>query len=439
MGGVLRSKVGSIFGSLLGWRPRTPFFYGWLVLGIAGCTTFAGSGVTQVVLGAIQVYITEDTGWSKGTLSLAASAGTWSSGLLALLIGRLADRYGPRWLMPVGLIVVGVCFLALSGVTSVWQFYVSYVLARAVSQVVLIGLVPRTAAVNFFRRRRNLTLAIVSTFRPIAGAINIQTISFIAVHQGWRAAYRYLGIFGLLLVVPVILFMRRRPEDIGLAPDGAAPEASIAAAGERRLPAEESWTVQEALKTRTFWLIVAVAILGTLAASSTGFSLVPYLVEDVGLSASVATGVLSLGTILSIFNLGWAYLADVITPRRCIMVTMLGTAGMLAYLLTVGSLLGALGFALVWGIFSGAVGTLDSMLLAQYYGRASFGAILGAFLPFQTAALGLGPALASAVRGVTGDYTILYTAMIGAYAGAVFLVFLAQPPVRRPSLSGLSA
>ena len=422
---------------------RTPFFYGWLILGIASMTTFAGSGVTQVVLGGIQVYITEDTGWTKNTISFAASAGTWSSGPLTLLIGRLADRYGPRWLMPVGLVVTGICFLSLSGVTSVWQFYLSYVLARAVSQSVLIGLVPRTAAVNFFRRRRNLALAIVSTFRPITGAINIQIISIVATRQDWRAAYRYLGIFSLLLVVPAILFMRRRPEDIGLLPDGAPPEGPTGAGRGRAAPPEDSWTAGEALKTRTYWLIVVTAILGTLAASSTGFSLVPYLVEDVGLSTGSATVILSLGTVLSLSNVWWGWLSDVITPRRCVMVTLLGTAGMLVYLTyldSIGTMLGAVAFALVWGVFSGAVGTLENMVLAQYYGRASFGAILGAFAPFQTAALGLGPALASMLREATGNYTTLYIAMVGAYLLSAVLMFLARPPVRpEPPVSGTLA
>ena len=429
--------LNSLFNRLESRLTRTPFFYGWLILGIASMTTFAGSGVTQVVLGGIQVYIIEDTGWSKSTLSFAASAGTWASGPLTLLIGRLADRYGPRWLMPVGLVVTGVCFLSLSGVSSVWQFYLSYVLARAVSQALLIGLVPRTAAVNFFRRRRNLALAIVSTFRPITGAINIQIISIVAARQDWRTAYRYLGIFSLLLIVPVILFMRRRPEDLGLLPDGAPPGGPTGAGRARAAPPEDSWTAREALRTRTYWLIVVTAILGTLAASSTGFSLVPYLVEDVGLSTGSATVILSLGTVLSLSNVWWGWLSDVITPRRCVMVTLLGTAGMLVYLMyldSIGTMLGAVGFALVWGVFSGAVGTLENMVLAQYYGRASFGAILGAFAPFQTAALGLGPALASTLREATGDYTTLYMGMVGAYLLSAVLMFLARPPRRMKNI-----
>ena len=421
---------------LFNWRPRTPFYYGWLILGMSSLATFGATGVSQVVMGGIQVYITNDTGWTPNTISYAATAGTWGSGLIAPFIGRLADRHGPRLLMPAGLIVAGVCFLLLSGVNSVWQFYTAYVVSRAVSNTVLIGLVPRTAAVNFFRRRRNIVLALLSTFRPITGAINIQLFAVIALAQTWREGFFYLGIFNLVLIVPVVLLMRRRPEDIGLAPDGAPvnPEtASTSSSGLERLvvqPSETSWTVREAAKTRTYWLIVATACVGTLASSSVGFSLVPYLVEGAGLSVTAAAGVLSFGTVLSIANVGWGVLSDKFTPRRCLMVTMIGSGALLAYLTMVDSLAEALVFALVWGVFSGAVGSMENMMLAQYYGRDSYGSLLGLFSPFQTAALGLGPSLASVLRTISGSYGILYVVMVAAYLASAALLYLARAPVR---------
>ena len=384
--------------------------------------------------GGIQVYISDDTGWDPSTLSYAATAGTWLSGLIAPVIGRMVDRYGPRWLMSSGLLVAGVCFLLLSGVNAVWQFYAAYVIARAVSNPVLIGLVPRTAAVNFFRRRRNLALAMVSTFRPIAGAINIQIFALIALSQTWREGFRYLGIFSLAMVIPVILLMRRRPEDIGLQPDGAAAAASAATpTGSERpavQPSETSWTVKEAARTRTYWLIVATACVGTLASSSVGFSLVPYLVEGAGLSVAAAAGVLSFGTVLSIANVGWGVLSDRFTPRRCLMVTMVGSGVLLSYLTLVDSLGEALVFALAWGVFSGAVGSMENMMLAQYYGRESYGSLLGIFSPFQTAALGLGPLMSSVIRGLAGSYTMLYIVMVGAYLTSALLLYFARAPGR---------
>ncbi len=428
--------MNSFLNSVSNWRPITPFYYGWLILAISFMTAFAASGVTQVVLGGIQVFITDETGWKKSTISIAVTAGTWTSGLLAPFIGRLADRYGPRWLMPIGLVIAAISFFSIAGTQAIWQFFAAYILGRAVSNPVLVGVVPRTAAVNFFFRRRNMVLALISTFRPISGAINIQIISLIAIHWGWRAAYRYLGILSLILVAPILLLMRRRPEDIGLLPDGARPSQSGGGATGRAGPSrrgqavedEFSWTVGEALHTRTFWLVVLTATTATLASGTIGFSLVPYLADDVGLSKGASAGVLSLGTFLAIGNLGWGYLADLITPRKCLAIAMVAAGAMALFLTSVNSLPTALVFALIFGVVSGPAGSLESMMLAQYYGRNSYGAILGAFAPFQTAMLGLGPALGALFREMVGPYTTLYFALAGLYFMAAIFVFLARPP-----------
>ena len=408
------------------------------MLAVTSLATFAASGLTQVVLGGIQVYITDENGWEDGSLAFASTLGTWCSGIVAPFIGRLADRIGPRWLMPGGLVIAGVCYFVLSGGDGVWQFYAGFVIGRMMVNSTLIGLVPRTAAVNFFRRRRNMALAMVSIFRPTAGAINIQIISLIAVRQGYRAAYRYMGLLSLILIVPVMLFMRRRPEDIGLLPDGASPDHAQPSVGGARPQAEMtefSWTAREATRTRAFWLLATITFLGTMASSATGFSLVPFLVEDAGLSIAAAAGVLSLGTFLAVANLVWGYLADRITPRRCLLIMMVGAGGMTAFLITVDSLAAALVFALVWGVFSGGLGSLENMVLAEYFGRGSYGTILGYFSPMQMIALGLGPALASTVRSLAGNYEVLYGAMMAAYLVSAALMYIAQPPrrpVRRP-------
>jgi len=341
-------------------------------LAISFLATFAATGVTQVVLGGIQIFISDDTEWKKSTISFAVTAGTWASGFLAPFIGRLTDRYGPRWLMAAGILVAAVSFFSISGTQAIWQFFAAYILGRAVSNPVLIGIVPRAAAVNFFRRRRNIALALVSTFRPIGSAINIQIISLIAIHWGWRSAYRYLGILSLVLVLPVSLLMRHRPEDIGLAPDGArlGEQTLTPLEGEETRPQVErdiefSWTARKALRTRAFWLLTASACFGTLASGTVGFSLVPFLGNDVGISKGAAAGVLSLGTGLALSNLGWAYLADVITPRRCLAIALVISGAVVLYLTTVSSLGMALAFALMFGIFSSPEDSLQGMVLAQ--------------------------------------------------------------------------
>ena len=207
----------------LEWRVKTPFYYGWVILGMAALGTFVGSGTSQDVMGGIQGFIHDDMGWSRREIALAASAGTWCAGAMAPFIGRLADRYGARWLLPIGAIIAGVSFLVLSEVHSLWQFYLFYIPGRAVANSVLMGVVPRTAAVNFFRRKRNTALALTAMSRPAGVAANIRIFSAIAGTYGWRGGYRTLALMTLSLVLPLMVLMRRRPEDMGLLPDGAKP------------------------------------------------------------------------------------------------------------------------------------------------------------------------------------------------------------------------
>ena len=91
--------------------------------------TYAATGATQLVLGGVQNFIFEDLGWERSTIAYAVTAGTWASGLLTPFAGRLADRYGPRGLMPLAALIAGACFFALAGVSAVWHFYAAYIVA----------------------------------------------------------------------------------------------------------------------------------------------------------------------------------------------------------------------------------------------------------------------------------------------------------------------
>ncbi len=430
---------------ILQWRPKTPFYYGWLILTATALGNFVATSVAGVVWGGIQGLIIQETGWKRSSIGFSASVGVWMSGVVAPFAGRLADRYGPRWLMPIGTILLGLCLYSLGGVTSVWQFFILAVLARAISQPLLIGIVPRTLAVNFFQRRRNFALALIGIYRPVSAAINIQAISIIAVSQSWRAAFRYLGILSFLLAVPLAIVIRRRPEDIGMLPDGAparpeittqSTQAQTGAATTARRPGEiseaqeHSWTSKDALRTKSYWLVALTAFLGTSANTTIGFNTVPYLVENAHISTTQAAGVLSLGTLLSLGNLGWAYLADRITPRWCIIAAMITSAASVIFLFRVDSVPSAYVFGVVWGLSSGTSGVLISMIIAQYFGRAHYGTIAGTLRPFEAGGLGLGQMLGAVIYDIAGSYRlIVWTGLCAHILGAIF-IFIARPPAQ---------
>ncbi|WP_179137314.1 MFS transporter [Candidatus Entotheonella palauensis] len=362
---------------------------------------------------------------------------------MAPFIGRLADRYGPRWIMPLGTLLLGLGLFVLAGSEAIWVFFLVAVLIRAISQPLLIGVVPQTNAVSFFRRQRNLALALTGLFRPVSGAILIPLISAVAVVSNWRTAFHGLGVLSLLFTLPMLLVIRRRPEDIGLRPDGDPAESHVPArtgvdpeVTNQTRPSEPVWTAREVLRTRAFWFVAIAMFLSVSSSSSIGFNMVPYLHETAHLSTTQAAGVLSVGTLFALTNLVWGYVADKLTPRRCMIGAMLGGAGMILFLIAVDSLLSAYAFGMLWGIVSSAQ-VLVYMILARYFGQASYGAIAGTMRPFEAGGLGVGQSLGTLLYDVTGNYDTLIIAALGAHLLAALLMLLARPPVP-PSLAFVS-
>ena len=352
--------------------------------------------------------------------------------------------------MPIGAIVLGLSMLAIAEVTSSWEFMIAAIIGRAVSQPFLIGVVPRTMAVNFFNRRRNIALSLTGIYRPISGALIVQAFSVITLLADWRMAFRLMGYLSLLVAIPMIVIMRRRPEDIGMLPDGARPTAATAQSGSAasarggrgsaaRTGDEVSWTSREATRTKAFWMVSVVAFLNVSGSSGLGFSLVPYLHEFAGLSTPQATGVLSVSTFLALSSLVWGQVAGRFTPRWCIVAAMGVSALATLSLLQVNSVAAAYAYGVFWGLFHSALEVLMYMVLADYFGRNSYGAIAGAMRPFEAGGLAFGQIVGPVIYDLTGSYTILILFSATAQASGMVLMALARRPERRVPLAAEAA
>ena len=421
-----------LFKRATSWTPKTTIYYGWIVIAVGALGTYASSGSAQVTLAGIQTLIFEDTGWDRSTIALGITIGTWVAGLLTPVFGKIADTHGPRLAMPLTSLIVGVCFYWIGGMSAIWHFYVAYIIARGLGNPVLIGVMPRTVAVNFFDRKRNLALGIVSMARPCFGAINVQLITLISTWSSWRTAYKLLGVYSILLTIPLSLFIRKDPESIGLLPDGEKPKLSNQ---ESFLKSEEVadidkhiWSAREAAKTFTLWAIVSAEFLIILTSGTIGFQLVPYLHES-GLPISMAALAWTISTLLNAFsNPIWGFLSDIYSPRKLVLSAMPICLVVTSIFLLIDG--GYPGFAcvVIWGAASGGLNVLGGMIIANYFGRHSFGSISGIMGPFQIIGLGLGPIIGAIMYDATGGYMYLFAFAIITYIAATILFFFAKPP-----------
>ncbi len=388
--------------------------------------------MAQTVLGGVQDLIAKDMGWDRTTIAFAATVATWTSGLTMPFVGKLVDRYGPRYMMLAAALIVSACFFALGGVKSVWQFYVAYIIARSFAGPNLQNVVPRTVAVNFFRRKRNLALGITALNRIGGEALNLLIITLVAGALSWRAAYRTLGIVALPLSIPLFLIMRKRPEDIGLLPDGDRSEQGRGVRGDsvRLPPGEFDWRLREVVLVPSFWFIVWAEFLAVSTTAAVTFQLVPFL-TDSGMSQSLAAGALMVSVLLGGLSVPlWGYLSDRFTIRRLTIAAVTATSVPTVAFAFID--VPSVGFyvSVVWGIASGGIPVVGSMMIGDYFGRRSFGALTGLTGPFRTAAMGLGPALGALLVNETGGYTAIFALAVVSYIAAVALNY----SVRRPTL-----
>jgi len=416
------------------WTPSLPFYYGWAVLFLSFVATYLSNGSAQITMSGIQTYILEDTGWDRSTLSLTVTLGTFTAGFVTPVFGRLVDISGPRMIMPFAALTVGICFVWISGTSGFTQFFAGYIVARGIGTPALIAIVPRTIVVNFFYKKRNLALGLQSMARPLAGAFNIQMFSYISERSGWRTGYRTLGIYGFIIALPLLLFMRKTPEEIGLLPDGETTTV-IKNGGMRHKENikvnEMSWSARDAIRTYSFWFLAVSQFIGMLVLGTMSFQFVPYLHES-GLSIAMAAIAWSLASIMdAISNPIWGLFGDKYSPRPLILIAIPSAAFITSGFLLIDG--GYIGFALVvaWGTFVGGLEILGGMLLANYYGRDSYGTISGILTPFQITGLGLGPFLGSTIYIMSGSYTPLFIFAVCGYLISFSLVLIARKPIRR--------
>jgi len=428
------------------WRARLPFFYGWLIL--------AGSlvclGLTYSVMYSFAVFyvaLLEEFGWSRGEAAGVYSVFMIVTGFGALGAGALSDRFGPGRVIAGGGILLALGLLICSGLTELWQFYLSYGVLVALG-VSLAGWTPCVTMINrWFYARLGLALGIASAGIGVGIMVVVPLVQILISNVGWRAAFIALAgmvFFGLLPVGLIVL--RGRPEDLGQQVDGSGSAAVGPTRAGKPSPqrgmevvdrewANREWTVGMAVRTSRCWLLAAVKLLGGIATQMIFVHQVVYMV-DAGYDRMLAASIVGLIGLLSVAaKVFWGWAADNIGRE------MTYTLGCAAMVLAVG-LLGVAKvvpipvmlylYAVVFALGYGVSAPLWPIVTSDLFAGRNFGSIYGLITLFSGFGNALGAWLGGYVYDLTGSYTIAFgVAVVGKAASAGALWIVAPRKVRR--------
>lgn len=383
-------------------------FYGWWIVSACMAVGFYVAGTVFYGFTAFFEPLVAEFGWSYAQISLAASLRGLEMGLFAPVVGWLVDRYGPRRLMLSGVTVMGAGFLLLAATRNLAMFYgAMFLLAFGAGGCA--SVVSMTAVANWFERKVGRAIGIMTSGFGLSGLIVPLLVWLIAVY-GWRGALLIVGFGMWILGIPLSLVIRDKPETYGWHPDGIDPGACIReTAPGNDIGAEPLW--RNAVRDRAFYLLGTVEAIRMAVVLSLITHIMPYL-ATMGFDRTAAGMVAAAVPLISVvgrFGIGW--LSDSVPKNRLLaMACGLICLGLLAmsFVKTTGMLFV---FLLLFPVGAGGGMSLRGIIVRDYYGRSSFGRIVGAIMGFSAFGGMAGPTITGWVFDRTGSYFWVWIAM----------------------------
>lgn len=410
------------------------FFYGWFIVLASFAAHLGEGGMLGYALGVFVIPFEEEFGWSRATIGGAVTLGTLGGALVSPFIGRIVDKQGPRAMMTWGGILLGAVLASLAFMQNLLHFYVLYPIGRGVALSSL-GLGSTVAVANWFIIKRGRAMGIGLSGISLGGFLTPLISQGLIDAFGWRWAWIGLAIFAWVLIVPPSwIWVRHKPEDMGLRPDGLPPRGvnndipTIEKSSGYGQEEEENWTLGAALRTPVFWVLIVSVALASLAVSAIILHQIPHF-RDIGIGEAQAASVLSVFALTNgVTRFLSGYVVERVSVRWCLPVTYFGSAVGMLLLAQVHDLSSAYLFAVVYGLAAGGVPTLSTVMWADYFGRQFIGTIRGSVAPFQMGAVASGPLIAGLVYDITGQYTTVFFSFVVTFTLAGLLMLTAKRP-----------
>jgi MFS family permease len=399
-------------------RPRR-FHYAWVVVAI----TFLALLVTSSVRAAPGVLITpfeQEFGWDRASISAAIAVSILTFGLGGPLSGTLVNRFGPRTVILFGCSLVAAGLVAMLTLHDIWQFFVFWGVVVGIGTGAVGNVLGATVAHRWFRAHRGIIIGAFGAATSTGQLIFIPAMASLTVNIGWRAAIGLLVIVSVAVLVPVAIFMRDKPEDLGIKAYG---EQLVLTDAERAADTR-STPIRAAIRTGDFWLLAgSFFICGYTSNGLIGTHLIPHAIEHgfTEVTAASAVGVMGAMNIVGTLASGW--LSDRYDNRKLLAVYYAFRALSLSLLPLIFDVQGLYIFAIVYGLDWIATVPPTANLVARIYGRASLGTIYGwVFFSHMTGAA-IAAYAAGYVHTILGDYHLMFisAALFGVVAAGLAL------------------
>ncbi len=433
--------------------PFKKVFYGWAIVGTSVVVTFAQVPMYGPVLSVFVTPIEQELGWARWETAMAFTIGSLGGSIGSALVGHLLDRYGARAAVVVsGMLVTG-ALLGLAVMQEVWQFWGLFGLGRTAA-LTGVNLGVTVALGNWFIRKRGRALSFMTVgLRAGQALVPLVIVTPLILAYSWRHAYVALAVLAFVFVaLPGWLFIRRRPEDFGLLPDGERGPGEVPASagtttsgagtttngagtttsGAGTADGEVSFTLAEAKRTPAFWLLTIATMTVIFAQTAVNVHAVPS-VEDRGVSQAFSgTFVFIIMGTAALSAYGWGALMDKIHVRWATIIATLFSAVAMIVLIFADTILMAAVFGVLFGLGTGAWTISQILLFANYFGRRHLGAIRGLSQLLAAPLSSFGAVLAGAIQTVTGGYTLAFLIFFVSLVIVVVALLLAKPP-RKPA------
>jgi sugar phosphate permease len=422
-------------------RKLPKVFFGWWTVLAGSFLSAWGIGFQVHGFSALFKPIASELGFSRAVTSVATSIGRLGYGLGAPLAGWLVDRFGPRFLITIGMFIAGLGLILMNFINSLWTFYVVWgvILGTGIN----IGLeIPIDKAIaSWFVKKRGIALSVRWLFTGLAGLV-LLFVAWLISTQGWRmtCVIGGLGIWFVGLPLAWLLVRPRRPEYYGLLPDGTTIEAKPDEDASRMIDRgvnyaaevqEVEFTLRQALRTRAYWLLIAAVSVRMVGFSAILTHGVPFL-TDMGFEPVKAAALLGIIILTSTpTRLIGGFLMDRIQTRyiRFLMAGafLLQAVGIVTFVLNQTITMIYVFLILFW-VGVGIALPLTAGMRARYFGRKAFGSIGGTSMIFTTPVMVVAPIYAGWVYDNTGSYIPAFILFAALFAISAFLVSLAYPP-----------